>query len=89
MNWDMIPTAHWLDRFVASTQFEPTSARAAFPCFDEPAYKSSFSIRIRREGRHIALSNMPKVGTVMCLLNVYHVKCESQKGVVVLRLVST
>lgn len=59
-------TAHWLDRFVASTQFEPTSARAAFPCFDEPAFKSSYSVRIRREGRHIALSNMPKVR--QCLL---------------------
>ncbi|KAL2091899.1 hypothetical protein ACEWY4_011697 [Coilia grayii] len=51
-------------RFLASTQFEPTSARAAFPCFDEPAFKSSFSIRIRREGRHIALSNMPKIKTL-------------------------
>ncbi|XP_076127017.1 endoplasmic reticulum aminopeptidase 1b [Alosa pseudoharengus] len=51
-------------RFVASTQFEATSARAAFPCFDEPAYKSSYSIRIRREGRHIALSNMPKIKTL-------------------------
>uniref|UniRef100_A0A672LNB2 Aminopeptidase n=1 Tax=Sinocyclocheilus grahami TaxID=75366 RepID=A0A672LNB2_SINGR len=51
-------------RVVASTQFEPTSARAAFPCFDEPAFKANFSVRIRREAKHIALSNMPKLRTL-------------------------
>ncbi|KAJ8262956.1 hypothetical protein COCON_G00154130 [Conger conger] len=51
-------------RVVASTQFEATSARAALPCFDEPAFKANFSVRIRREARHISLSNMPKVKTV-------------------------
>uniref|UniRef100_A0A4W6GA61 Aminopeptidase n=1 Tax=Lates calcarifer TaxID=8187 RepID=A0A4W6GA61_LATCA len=51
-------------RTLASTHFEPTSARMAFPCFDEPVFKANFSVRIRRSAEYISLSNMPIVKTV-------------------------
>ncbi|KAK6494850.1 endoplasmic reticulum aminopeptidase 2-like isoform X1 [Huso huso] len=51
-------------RVLASTHFEPTSARMAFPCFDEPVFKANYSVVIRRGDKHIALSNMPKLKTV-------------------------
>lgn len=51
-------------RTLASTHFEPTSARMAFPCFDEPSFKANYSISIRRTPKHIALSNMPVEKTV-------------------------
>uniref|UniRef100_A0A3Q3JAP8 Aminopeptidase n=1 Tax=Monopterus albus TaxID=43700 RepID=A0A3Q3JAP8_MONAL len=51
-------------RTLASTHFEPTSARMAFPCFDEPTFKANFSVRIRRSPEYISLSNMPVVTDV-------------------------
>ena len=42
---------------IATTQFESTDARRAFPCFDEPEYKSVFSISMIVEKDQFCVSN--------------------------------
>ncbi|XP_012221595.1 endoplasmic reticulum aminopeptidase 1-like isoform X2 [Linepithema humile] len=50
-------------KYLATTLFEPTYARMAFPCFDEPQFKAKFKISIYRDRFHISLCNMPIVNT--------------------------
>lgn len=50
-------------RYLATTQFEASGARRAFPCFDEPHLKANFSLSMVREERHVALFNMPLKST--------------------------
>ncbi len=39
------------------SQFEPTDARAAFPCFDEPSYKTSWQLTLRVPSQDTPVSN--------------------------------
>ena len=43
----------------AFTQFESISARLAFPCFDEPRFKTPFELTLSVPGDHFAASNTP------------------------------
>ncbi|XP_046962150.1 glutamyl aminopeptidase [Vanessa cardui] len=50
------------DTMVAS-KFQPTYARQAYPCFDEPEFKATYDITLVKPVDYIALSNMNEIST--------------------------
>ncbi|KFM82332.1 Endoplasmic reticulum aminopeptidase 2, partial [Stegodyphus mimosarum] len=56
-------TADGQKRYLATTNFEPTSARSAFPCFDEPAMKATFQLKMVHDKNYKAYFNSEAIQT--------------------------
>ncbi|HEY9757900.1 MAG TPA: M1 family metallopeptidase [Oculatellaceae cyanobacterium] len=50
-------------KYMFVTQMEPTDARRMFPCFDEPAFKSTFQITAVVDPQYTVISNAPVAKT--------------------------
>ena len=48
-------------QYLATTQFEATDARQAFPCWDEPECKATFSVTLVVPSHLVALANTPEI----------------------------
>ncbi|XP_054168713.1 endoplasmic reticulum aminopeptidase 1-like [Oppia nitens] len=59
-----VDTRTGVRKYLLTTHFEPTSARSAFPCFDEPALKASFSMKLVHERDFEAFFNSERVDRV-------------------------
>jgi len=57
-------TVRGTDRWTACTQFEATDARRAFPCWDEPAWKATFNVKLTGPAEDVMLSNMTPIRSV-------------------------
>ncbi len=52
------------EKYLATTQFEATDARRAFPCFDEPSHKAIFEVSLIIADKHMAISNTLPATTI-------------------------
>src|SRR5581483_12219066 len=51
------------DDWYAYSQFESISARQAFPCFDEPEFKTPWQLSLRAPSELKAFSNYPEISS--------------------------
>src|SRR6218665_2262249 len=59
-------------RYLASSKFQPTDARKAFPCLDEPGFKTTFNVTLIHRPNYTALSNMPQEARLSHTHTNYH-----------------
>ena len=71
--------------WLATTKFQPSDARKAYPNFDEPRFKSTFTITLKHWENFTALGNMPPEVTnnlralslVSCIRIMLMISCSS------------
>ncbi|XP_052756052.1 glutamyl aminopeptidase-like isoform X2 [Galleria mellonella] len=51
-------------RIMVASKFQPTYARQAFPCFDEPDFKALYDITLAKPESYVALSNMNEISKI-------------------------
>lgn len=52
------------DDWYGWSQFESTDARSAFPSFDEPGFKTPFTVTLRTRPGQLAVSNAPRASSI-------------------------
>ncbi|CAH2245026.1 jg17423 [Pararge aegeria aegeria] len=50
---------------MVASKFQPTYARQAFPCFDEPDFKATYDITLVKPLNYVALSNMNEISKTL------------------------
>lgn len=58
-------------KYMAVSQMQPTDARRAFPCFDEPNMKANFTMKLGRLTTQLSTSNMPVKETTPMSVAIY------------------
>ncbi|MDG2027834.1 MAG: M1 family metallopeptidase [Acidimicrobiales bacterium] len=56
---------HGVEHTIATTQFQSTDARRAFPCWDEPAWKATFATTLIVDPDHLAVANSAEVAATI------------------------
>jgi alanyl aminopeptidase len=67
------------DQWYVYSQFEPTDARRAFPCFDEPGFKVPWQLTLHVPQDNVALGNTPSLSETNEPNNMKAVKFKESK----------